>query len=82
MDTIEFFTIGVSVRLSDRSLHSEEQKRFVKNCPQYGLKPGPPNHQANALPTELTWIQVYEDICSEPLLLITGAIYVTFDRTF
>ena len=25
--TIEFFTIGVSVRLSDRSLHREEQKK-------------------------------------------------------
>ena len=50
---IEFFTIGVSVRLSDRSLHREEQKKFVKNCPQWGLKPGPPDLQANALPTEL-----------------------------
>ena len=51
--TIEFFTIGVSVRLSDRSLHREEQKNFVKNCPQWGLKPGPLDLQANALPTEL-----------------------------
>ena len=32
--TVEFFTIGVSVRLSDRSLHREEQTNFVKNCPQ------------------------------------------------
>ena len=32
--TIEFFTIGVSVRLSDRSLHREKQKKIVKNCPQ------------------------------------------------
>ena len=32
--SIEFFTIGVSVRLSDRSLQREEQKKkFVKNCP-------------------------------------------------
>ena len=40
---------------SDRSLHSEEQKKkkFVKNCPQWGLKPGPLDLQANALPTEL-----------------------------
>ena len=44
--TIEFFTIGVSVRTSvrsDRSLHREEQKKFIKNCPQWGLKPGPPD---------------------------------------
>ena len=50
---VEFFTIGVSVRLSDRSLHREEQKKFVKNCPQWGLKPEPMDHDANALPTEL-----------------------------
>ena len=49
----EFLTIGAPVRLSDRSLHREEQKKFVKNCPQWGLKSGPPNLQANALPTEL-----------------------------
>ena len=52
--TFEFFTIGVSVRLSDRSLHREEQKKIVKNCPEWGLKPGPPDLQANALPTELS----------------------------
>ena len=51
--TIEFFTMGVSVRLCDRSLHKEKQKKFVKNCPQWGLKLGPPDLQANALPTEL-----------------------------
>ena len=50
---IEFFTIGVFVRLSDRSLHREEQKNFVKNCPQWGWKPGLQDLQANALPTEL-----------------------------
>ena len=50
---LEFFTIGVSVRLSDRSLYREEQKKFVKNCSQWDLKPGPPDLQANALPTEL-----------------------------
>ena len=35
--TLEFFTIG----FSDRSLHWEEQnkKKFVKSCPQWGLKP-------------------------------------------
>ena len=52
--SIQFFTIGVSVRLSDRSLHREEQKNFVKNCPQWGLKPGPPDLQANVLPNELS----------------------------
>ena len=46
--------IGVSVRLSDRSLNREEQKKIVKNCPQWDLKPGPPDHQANTLPTELS----------------------------
>ena len=52
--TLDFFTIGVSVRLSDRSLHKEEQKKIVKNCPQRGLKPGPPDLQVNALPIELS----------------------------
>ena len=52
-EAFEFFTIGVSVRLSERSLHREEQKTFVKNCPQWGLKPGPLNPEVNALPTEL-----------------------------
>ena len=50
---VEFFTIGVSVTLSDISLHREEQKKFVKNCPQWGWKPGCLDLQANALPTEL-----------------------------
>ena len=52
-DPFEFFTVGVSVRLSDRSLHREEQKKFRQKLPQWGLKPGPPDLQANALPTEL-----------------------------
>ena len=30
---VEFFTIGVSVRLSDRSLHREEQKKLSKIAP-------------------------------------------------
>ena len=51
---IEFFTIGISVRLSDRSLYREEQKKIHQNCPEWGLKPGPPDLQANALPTELS----------------------------
>ena len=53
MMIFEFFKIGVSVRLSDRSLHREEQKKFVKNCPQWGWKLGPPDLQESALPTEL-----------------------------
>ena len=36
-DACEFFTIG----FSDRSLHREKQKTIVKNCPQWGWKPGP-----------------------------------------
>ena len=28
-------------------------KKYVKNCPQWGLKPGPLDLQDNALPTEL-----------------------------
>ena len=53
----EFFTIGVSVRLSDRSLHMEEQKKIRQKLPPMGqwvLKRGPPDLQANALPTELS----------------------------
>ena len=51
---IEFFTIAVSVRLSDRSLHREEQKKSSKVAPSgvASWKQGPPDLQANALPTE------------------------------
>ena len=35
---IEFFTIGVSVRLSDRSLHGEEQKKNRQKLPPVGIK--------------------------------------------
>ena len=52
-ERFEFFTIGISVRLSDRSLHREEQKQFRQKLPPGGLKPGPKDLQANALPTEL-----------------------------
>ena len=52
--TIEFFTIGISVRLSDRSLHGEEQKQnSSKIAPSGDWKPGLSDLQANALPTEL-----------------------------
>ena len=60
--TIEFITIGIAVRLSDRSLHKEGPEKIVKNCPQWGLKPGPPDHDANALPTELGRRSVGQEI--------------------
>ena len=48
----QFFTIGVSDYLTD--LYTGKSKnKFFKNCPQWGLKPGPLDLQANALPTEL-----------------------------
>ena len=31
----------------------KSKKKFVKNCPQWGWKPGPPDLQAYVLPTEL-----------------------------
>ena len=31
----------------------KSKKTFVKNCPQWGLKPGPLDPEANVLPTEL-----------------------------
>ena len=34
---IEFFTIRISVRLSDRSKVTQNKINFVKNCPQWGL---------------------------------------------
>ena len=35
---IEFFTIGVSARLSDRSLHREEQKTICQKLPPVGIE--------------------------------------------
>ena len=52
--TIEFFTIGISVRLSDRFNVTQNKINFVKNCPQWGWKPGPLDLQVSALPTELS----------------------------
>ena len=54
LESIEFFTIGISVRLSDRFNVTQNKINFVKNCPQWGWKPGPPDLQASALPTELS----------------------------
>ena len=34
----EFFTIGVSVRLSDRSLHMEDQKNIRQKLPPVGIE--------------------------------------------
>ena len=34
----EFFTIGVSVRLSDRSFHREEQKKFHQKLLPVGIE--------------------------------------------
>ena len=43
----------ISVRLSDRSQVTQHKINFVKNCPEWGLNPWPPDHQSPALPTEL-----------------------------
>ena len=51
--SIEFFTIRISVRLSDRFKVTQHKLNFVKNCPQWGLKSQPPDHQSDALITEL-----------------------------
>ena len=37
-EIIEFFTIGVPVRLSDRSLHREEQKKIHQKFPPVGIE--------------------------------------------
>ena len=50
---VEFFTIRISVRLSDRSKVTQHIINFVKNCPQWGLSSQPPDHQSHALPTVL-----------------------------
>ena len=53
-DRFEFFTIHVSVRLSDRSEVTQNKINFIKNCPQWGLNSLPPDHQFTALPTVLS----------------------------
>ena len=35
---LEFFTTGVSITLSDRSLHMEEQKKFRQKLPPMGIE--------------------------------------------
>ena len=44
MSTIEFFTIHISVRLSDRSEDTQHIINFVKNCPQWDLSSQPQDH--------------------------------------
>ena len=51
--TFEFFTVHISVRLSDRSKGTQRKINFVQNCPQWGLNSQPPDHQSHALPTVL-----------------------------
>ena len=53
VSTFEFFTIRISVRLSDRSKFIEHKINFVKNCHQWGLNSHPLDHQSGALTTEL-----------------------------
>ena len=43
----------ISVRLSDRSLCREEQKKFSQKFFPVGWNPQPPDHQSNVLPTAL-----------------------------
>ena len=40
--------------LSDSSKVIQNKINFVKNCPQWDLNPQPPDHNSNALPTELS----------------------------
>ena len=52
-NTIEFFTIHISVRLSDRSKVTQNKINLIKNC-QWGLNSQPLDHQSGALTAELT----------------------------
>ena len=49
---LEFFTLGVSVRLSDRFKVTQNKINFIQNCPQWGLNSQPLDHHSNALPTK------------------------------
>ena len=51
--TFEFFMLGVSVRLSDRFKVTQNKINFIKNCLQWGLNSQLPDHDSNALTTEL-----------------------------
>ena len=51
LSSFEFFSIRISVRISDRSKVTQNKINFVKNCPQWGLNSQPLDHQSRALPT-------------------------------
>ena len=51
---IEFFTICISVRLSERFKVTHHKINFVKNCPQWSLNSQPPDYHSGALTTELS----------------------------
>ena len=50
---LEFFTLRISIRLSDRSYVTQNKINFVKNCPQWGLNSQCPDHKSTALSTVL-----------------------------
>ena len=52
-DQFGFFTIRISVRLSDRFKVTQHKINFVKNCPEWGLNSQSLDHQSGALTTEL-----------------------------
>ena len=60
---IDFFTIAISVILSDRSLHSEGQKKIREKLPPVGIET-----RANALPTELGLRSVGQEISEVSLV--------------
>ena len=45
-------TWSIFVKLSASSKVTQSKINFVKNYPQWGLNPQPPDHHSNALPTE------------------------------
>ena len=51
--SFEFFTISISVRLSDRSKVTQYKINFVNNCPQWGSNPQSLDNHSNSLPTML-----------------------------
>ena len=52
--TLEFFTMRISVRLSDKYKVTQNKISYVKNCHQWGLNSQPPDHQFHALSTEIS----------------------------
>ena len=62
MQSIEFFMIRISVRLSDRSKVTQNKISFAKNLPHWCLNSQPPDHQPHALLNELgrNLLKIYE----------------------